>query len=131
MSIFGQLGNTLGLGTSGASNQVYGAVANGGLGSAQQMTGAQYNQMMNANIAQQRGVQAGTRPTTKFDPNELEAFQIPLSQLVTMWRLKYEDRWVQTDVPHDDSFYAHACSRLAANDLFERAYGWARLKEDV
>lgn len=65
----------------------------------------------------------------RFDPNKHEAYQIPLSQLVTMWRLKYGDEWVDTTKVHDGSFYAQACTRLNDNDMFENAQGWVRLRE--
>jgi hypothetical protein len=71
---------------------------------------------------------------TRADPNSSEAFQIPLSQLVTMWRLKYGDQWVDGATPKKklgEDFYHDAFQRLIATDLFERFEGWYRLKEDV
>lgn len=87
----------------------------------------------NAQIAQgmyNQGVISGaTQPREQFNPNKHEAYQVPLSQLVTMWRLKYGDEWVDASRPHDGGFYAHACVRLNNNDMFERQHGWVRLKE--
>lgn len=92
---------------------------------AQQM-GVAYNQ------AKQRRVSVGQQtPIKPFNPNELEAYQIPLSQLVTLWRAKYGDEWVNGNDEHKYDFYSHACTRLSASGLFETVHGWCRLKEDV
>lgn len=102
----------------------------------QQMRAEVARGMMNANVVGQgvynTGVIAGAQTQKEsFNPNKNEAYQIPLSQLVTMWRIKYGDEWVDTAQPHDDSFYAHACTRLSNNDMFESARCWVRLKEDL
>ena len=99
-------------------------------------TAGQYNQQA-YNAAQQRRIQGGVVPGGRpvpikpFNPNEIEAFQIPLSQLVTLWQAKYGDKWCDGNATHDDSFYSHACMRLNANDMFEKFHGWVRLKEGV
>lgn len=67
----------------------------------------------------------------RFNPNVHEAFQVPLSHLVTMWRIRYGDEWVDAEKSRDGSFYAHACNRLALNDMFEKINGWVRLKEGL
>lgn len=131
MSLFEGLANSVGLGAQGAINNMY--------GNAQNMSTAQYNQMMNQQIAaQQRRIQSGNvipgggaTPVKPFNPNEIEAFQIPLSQLVTLWQAKYGDKWCDGNATHDDIFYSHACMRLNANDMFEKFHGWVRLKEGV
>ena len=101
------------------------------IGAMQAVSPAQYNQM----LAQQRRVQAGTLQRDKvFDPNKHEAFQIPLSQLVTMWRLKYDNRWIKPleEFPRfDGEFYAGAFDRMSALCMFETYQGWFRLKEDA
>jgi hypothetical protein len=68
-----------------------------------------------------------------FNPNNREAFQIPLAQLVTMWQVKHGDQWVDGSQPmqEGEDFYADAWLRLEQNGLFERMNGWARLKENV
>ncbi len=73
------------------------------------------------------------RDRHRLDPNKREAFQIPLSQLVTMWQVKHGDQWVDGSQPmqEGEEFYADAYMRLAQNELFERVDGWARLKENV
>lgn len=103
-----------------------------------QMQNAAMNRgLMNANVLGQGAYIRGTlpgaavQPKERFDPNKHEAFMIPLSQLVTMWRLKYGDEWLDASMVHDGSFYAHACTRLNNNDMFENANGWVRLKEGV
>ena len=70
------------------------------------------------------------------DPNKREAYAIPLSRLVDMWRIKFEDKWV--DVSEiDDEFWADASGRLHRNKLMEEVEfngsntPWARLKEDA
>lgn len=70
------------------------------------------------------------------DPNKREAYAIPLSRLVDMWRIKFEDKWV--DVSEiDDEFWSDASSRLHRNKLMEEIEfresntPWARLKEGV
>lgn len=70
----------------------------------------------------------------RFNPNESEAFQVPMSQLVTMWRLKYGDEWVDMQQSRPSSgkdFYTDAFDRLDRAGLFEMFDGWCRLKEDA
>lgn len=126
MSLFEGLANSVGLGAQGASNNMY--------GNAQNMSTAQFNQQA-YHAAQQRRIQAGPQHSAKqFNPNEHEAFQIPLSQLVTMWRLKFEDRWIRPteEFPRfDGEFYSVAFDRMSAMHMFEAYQGWVRLKEDA
>ena len=123
MSILGGLGQAVGLG--------------GAIGNAQNMTTAQYNQMMNNQIAmaqQNTYNQAGLQRDRLFDPNKEEAYIIPLSQLVTLWQAKYNDQWVNENVfmfGNCDKFFGPAYERLKANMKFERMAGWVRLKEDA
>jgi len=70
------------------------------------------------------------------DPNKREAYAIPLSRLVDMWRIKFEDKWV--DVSElDEEFWSDASGRLHRNKLMEEVEfngsntPWARLKEDA
>jgi len=70
------------------------------------------------------------------DPNKREAYAIPLSRLVDMWRIKFEDKWV--DVSElEEEFWMDASSRLHRNNLMEEIEfresntPWARLKEDA
>jgi hypothetical protein len=84
----------------------------------------------------------GLRPTKPYtamkvdDPNKREAYVIPLSTLVNLWRAKYGDLWV--DVSEiDDEFWSDASSRLHRNKLMEEIEfresntPWARLREDA
>ena len=84
----------------------------------------------------------GLRPTKPYpmmkadNPNKREAYVIPLSTLVNMWRAKYGDLWV--DVSEiDEEFWMDASSRLHRNKLMEEIEfresntPWARLKEDA
>ena len=71
---------------------------------------------------------ASTQPIKPFNPNELEAFKIPLSQLVTLWQAKYGDEWVEKP---DEAFWMDALTRLNVAGKFEHAGGWYRIKEDA
>ena len=73
-------------------------------------------------------------PPVVDNPNQREAYVIPLSTLVNMWRAKYGDLWV--DVSEiDEEFWMDASSRLHRNKLMEEIEfresntPWARLKE--
>ena len=70
------------------------------------------------------------------DPNKREAYVIPLSTLVNLWRAKFGDLWI--DVSElDDEFWSDASSRLHRNKLMEEIEfresntPWARLREDA
>ena len=77
------------------------------------------------------------RPIIKVDnPNTREAYVIPLSRLVNLWRAKFGDVWV--DVSElEDAFWMDASARLHRNKLMEEIEfresntPWARLKEDA
>lgn len=76
-----------------------------------------YNQMA-------KGVQANP-----FNPNELEAYKISLSNLVTLWQAKFGDEWVQK---FSEEFWYDACDRLkGAGKLEEVKHTWYRIKEDA
>lgn len=80
------------------------------------------------------GQQQSAKQRDIFNPNKREAFQIPLSQLVTMWQAKHGDQWVHADapiLPTDDQFYVDGLRRLLNEELFEHYNGWVRLKENV
>ena len=87
--------------------------------------------------AQQMMMNQAIKPSKavpRFDPNKSEAFQIPLSQAVTMWKLKFGDTWFDTHQPRPDTgkdFYTDVCDRINNAGLFEKVDGWYRLKEDV
>jgi hypothetical protein len=93
-----------------------------------------YGQIMNA--SHQRRVGQGVQPqkVPRFNPNESEAFQVPLSQLVTLWRLKHGDAWYEAGHSRPEpgkDFYTDAFDRLRNAGCFESFDGWHRLKEDV
>lgn len=76
-----------------------------------------YNQMA-------RGPQA-----VPFNPNEIEAYKISLSNLVTLWRARFGDEWVCNV---DEDFWRDAYPRLECNGKLENARGnWFRIKEDA
>lgn len=96
--------------------QVYG----GALGAQPGSTHQAYNQAL--------------KPLPRFDPNKSEAFQIPLSQAVTMWQVKHGDKWFdgyQTRPEEGKDFYADVFGRIKQAELFENIDGWYRLKENV
>jgi len=68
-----------------------------------------------------------------FNPNNREAYMMPLSQLVTLWQAKYGDKWVVREgVLEPETFFEDAYWRLRTNGLLEEAQdGWFRLKEDA
>ena len=103
--------------------QVYGGAIGAQIGTQQA-----YNQAFN------QGAQKPLRPLPRFDPNKSEAFQIPLSQAVTMWQVKFGDKWFdghQSRPEDGKDFYADVFARLRKADLFEDIDGWYRLKENV
>ncbi len=98
--------------------------------------GHAYNQAQLGNYgASIQGLQAGKQQSAEhFNPNKREAFQVPLSTLVTMWQVKYGDQWVHSEAPisaEDERFYIDALRRMVSADLFENHAGWVRLKENV
>lgn len=89
---------------------------------------AQYNSALGI------GAQKPARPVPRFDPNKSEAFQIPLSQAVTMWQVKHGDKWFdgyQARPEEGADFYADVFARIKKEGLFENIDGWYRLKENV
>ena len=78
-----------------------------------------------------------SRKNIKVDnPNTREAYVIPLSTLVNLWRAKFGDLWI--DVSEiDDEFWMDASARLHRNKLMEEIEfresntPWARLREDA
>lgn len=116
-----------GLGGSAAGLLTQATGIGGGIGNMQNMTAGQYNP-----LAGQRRVQAGPQaPVKPFNPNEIEAYQIPLSQLVTLWQAKYGDKWVELREVSDTEFFGHAADRLVRNALMEECRNWMRIKEDA
>jgi hypothetical protein len=68
------------------------------------------------------------------NPNDCEAYAMPLSSLVNLWRAKYGDKWV--DVSEiDDQFWSDASARLHRNKMMEETdldnAPWARLRENA
>ena len=88
---------------------------------------AQYNSMLGM------GAQHPPQALPRFDPNTSEAFQIPLSQAITMWKLKFGDKWYDAHQPRPEvgNFYTDVFDRIKKMGLFESTDGWYRLKEDV
>ena len=73
-------------------------------------------------------------PQPRFNPNESEAFQIPLSQAITLWKLKFGDTWFDAHGPNalpGEDFYTDVFDRIKRMGLFESTDGWYRLKEGV
>ena len=100
------------------------------------MQSSMYSQNLAQSMAQTKNAMmqnvysqmASQQPIKPFNPNELEAFKIPLSQLVTLWQAKYGDEWVET---FDEQFWSDAMSRLKTADKLETARHWFRIKEDA
>ncbi len=97
---------------------------------AQQYTSALGQSMINTkNTVAQQTLQ-GVYARSAFDPNASEAYQIPLSQLVTLWQAKFNDVWVDMGIEHE-TFWRHAHRRLSNAHKFENVEGWVRLLEDA
>jgi len=122
-------------------NSVFGNAAQGLLGAQtledqiQQQIANRYTQglaqsMLNTKQAVAQGVMQGAYAKSSFDPNKEEAFQVPLSQLVTLWQAKFNDTWVDMGIEHEQ-FWFQAYRRLNNADMFEMVEGWVRLREDV
>jgi hypothetical protein len=95
---------------------------------AQQYNAALAQSMMSTKQAVAQGVMASAQVIKSFNPNEIEAYKIPLSQLVTLWQAKYGDTWV--DKP-DEDFWSVALTRLNVAGKLEHAGGWYRITEDA
>tara|TARA_R110000868_G_scaffold66002_2_gene196938 strand:- start:528 stop:908 length:381 start_codon:yes stop_codon:yes gene_type:complete len=70
-----------------------------------------------------------------YDPNVEPSWKIPLSELITLWRAKFGDVWVDVS-DLEEVFWYRASMRLSQNKLFEEgdtrdSTPWVRLKEDV
>lgn len=133
-----------------ARNSVQNMVVQGGGYSGQGlMSSVQASQMSQAaqqsnalrNMYSQMQAQASSShirkgPPTVDNPNQREAYVVPLSTLANMWRAKYGDLWV--DVSEiDEEFWMDASARLHRNKLMEEIEfresntPWARLREDA
>ena len=142
MSVLGGLANAIGLGgiannaAQGLQGGAYqgqglmGAQPGAILGSpyqAQTATGQNllmqaYNQ---AKLAQQREID-------EFDPNKHEAWAMPMSALINLWRAKFLDEWVIVRTHEMEPFWQAGFTRLNRANKFEEAPGqWVRLKEDA
>jgi hypothetical protein len=117
------LNNLLG---SGAQQALIGAEEDMYNMRAQQYNAALAHSMLNAK-QQVTGTVLG-QAMKPFNPNELGAFKMPLSQLVTLWQAKYGDEWVEV---FEDDFWSDAMSRLKVADKLETARHWFRIKEDA
>lgn len=80
-----------------------------------------------------------TKPTStpeySYDPNIEPSWKIPLSELITLWRAKFGDVWVDVSFL-EEKFWYRASMRLSQNKMFEEgdtrdSTPWVRLKEDV
>jgi hypothetical protein len=103
-----------------------------------QHLGQQYTQglaqsMLNTQQAASQAIMQGAygkQAKSSFDPNKEEAFQVPLSQLVTLWQARFNDTWVDMGLEHE-AFWRQAWRRLNNADMFETVEGWVRLREDA
>lgn len=68
----------------------------------------------------------------RFDANKSAAMQMSLVTLIDLTRVKYGERWLDTQTPipvEDDDFWTDAFARLKAAGKLEDVRGWIRLKE--
>lgn len=103
------------------ANEYQQALAQSMMTTKQAMAQNVYSQM-----ATGRGAQA--QQIKPFNPNEDAAYNIPLSQLITLWQANYGDQWVER---FDDDFWNSARARLHNNGKLEGVSGWYRIKEDA
>lgn len=96
------------------------------------MQANQYSQQLAQSMAQTKQAVAQSvyqQAMKPFNPNEVEAFKIPLSQLVTLWQAKYGDEWMQSS---GEEFWQDALYRLKDANKLEVVKGsWFRIKEDA
>lgn len=102
-------------------------------------TASSYGQIMatnNTNAISGRFGQAQRQAAEySYDPNVEPSWKIPLSELITLWRAKFGDVWVDVS-DLEEVFWYRASMRLSQNKLFEEgdtrdSTPWVRLKEDV
>lgn len=99
----------------------------------QQYANSLAQSMMNTQQAASQAIMKGAyakQAKSTFDPNKEEAFQVPMSQLVTLWQAKFNDAWVDMGIEHE-KFWHQAWRRLNNADMFETVEGWVRLREDA
>lgn len=129
MSVLGGLANAIGLGdyaaqqsqgTAGLQGVIQGGAYHGQFQNS--LLHQQYNQ---AKLAQQREID-------DFDPNKNEAWAMPMSALVNLWRAKFLDEWVIVRSYEMEPFWQAGFMRLHRANKFEESPGqWVRLKEDA
>lgn len=90
-------------------------------------------QMGRTLAAHNQAMQQNAVPAARCDPNNREAYLIPLSQAVTMWQVKHGDKWydAQRARPPIGDFYCDVFDRIKKAELFESVDGWYRLKDNV
>jgi hypothetical protein len=148
MSMLGGLANAIGLGGNAAQaeqdrlakmeyarqmmaaqpgqivSSPYQQIMGGGSSATPSLLQQQY-QAAQARMAQQAMVD-------EFNPNKHEAWTMPMSALVNLWRAKYLDEWVLVYADKLEPFWQQAWSRLSGANKFERSPGqWIRLREDA
>jgi hypothetical protein len=90
----------------------------------------QQNQYRGQYYQQQILAQKQAHRKKTSNPNDDEAYIIPMSQLITMWRARFDDKW--TTQQFDDPFWKSAWKRLCDNNKFESTEnGWYRLLEGL
>ena len=98
---------------------------------AQQYTNALGQSMLQTKQAVTQSIynsMAHNQAIKPFNPNEQEAYKIPLSNLVTLWQAKFGDEWVEVLT---EEFWRDALNRLTNAKKLEHANGWHRIKEDA
>lgn len=97
--------------------------------------GAYHGQGLLQQQYQQAQLQAAmqqAKQAEEFDPNKLEAWTMPMSALVNLWRAKFLDEWVIVRTRELEPFWQAGFTRLNRASKFEEAPGqWVRLREDA
>lgn len=114
-------------GTSLTEEQVYDDLS-------KKYTQALAQSMMNTGANALQNMYKTPPPQPQRNPNNCEAYVMPLSSLVNLWRAKFGDKWVDVSTL-DDEFWSDASARLHKNKMMEESdmnnEPWARLREGV
>lgn len=129
-NVFGSPG--IGAASNSAMGTSLGNAAQGLIGqSYQDQLAQQYtNNLAQSMVGAQQAIAGGVyqQAMKPFNPNDIEAYNVSMSNLVTLWQAKFGDTWVEL---FNDEFWTHALKRLNNANKLEQVSGWYRIKEDA
>ena len=125
-------GPGIGAASNSAMGTSLGNAAQGLIGqSYQDQLAQQYTQnLANSMIGTQQAIAGSVyqQAMKPFNPNDIEAYSVSMSNLVTLWQAKFGDTWVEV---LQEEFWQHALKRLQHAGKMEQVSGWYRIKEDA